>query len=80
MAHSSPPTSLFDDEAIMLGEPRQRDLKDDFPGALWPAILFLRLFEPFELAANIDKHTGDFRTHGSKCPHDPVFGCENLVP
>jgi hypothetical protein len=79
-ATALPPLRLLPaDQPVMPRETRQGDLQHDLARSLRPAIRFLSLFEALELAADVDQHAGDFRTHGRKGPHDPLLGGDDLV-
>jgi hypothetical protein len=70
---------LAADQAVVPGKSRQGDLKNDFAGPLRPAILLLRIFQAFQLAADINQHAGDLRTDGHQRAHHPLLGREHLV-
>jgi hypothetical protein len=63
----------------MLREPRQRDLEHDLPGALRPAFIPLRLFEPFQFATDIDQHTGELRPYGLQRPGHPFLRGDDII-
>jgi len=63
----------------MSRKPVERKLKHDLAGPLRPAAAFLSVFEPLQLATNIDEHPGEIRSNGFNCPHDTLLGGEDLI-
>jgi hypothetical protein len=66
-------------EPVMSRQPVEGELEHDLARALRPAVTLLRVFEPFQLAANIDEHPGKLRTHGVDRVHNALFGGDDLI-
>jgi hypothetical protein len=63
----------------MSRKPRECEREHDLAGPLRPAVALLRVFEPLQLATNVDEHPGELRSHGFDRPHDTLLGGDDLI-
>jgi hypothetical protein len=63
----------------MSRKPVEREREHDLACPLRPAMALLSVFEPFQLAADIDEHAGKLRSNGFNRSHDALLGGDDLI-
>ena len=70
---------LGNDQAVMPGKPRKRELQEHLARSLRPAIDLFGLLETFQLATNIDQDAGEFRPNRLERAHNPLLGGDGVI-
>ena len=66
-------------ETVMSRETGEREREDDLAGPLRPAVAFLGVFQPLQLATNIDEQPSELRSNGFNRPHDTLLRGDDLI-
>jgi hypothetical protein len=69
---------ILPDQAVMSGEPSQRDLKDAFAGSLRPAILLLGVFEALSARSKY-RPARPTLAHSHERTQHPLFGGDHVI-
>jgi hypothetical protein len=78
-ALSTPACLVSHIETVMSRKTGERKREDDLAGPLRPAVAFLGVFQPLQLATNIDEQPGELRSNGLNRPHDTLLGGDDLI-
>src|SRR5204862_6028804 len=79
-ASAAAPVALIrDGNPVMSGKARERDLEHDLAGPLRPTLIPLGLLEALQLAADIDQHAGELRSHGFERTRYTLLGGDDVV-
>ncbi len=70
---------LRNDQAVMPGKPRKRELQDHFARPLRPAIDLFGLLETFQLATDVDEDAGEFRPNRVERAHNPLLSGDGVI-
>ncbi len=70
---------LGNDQAVMPGKPRKRELQDHFARPLRPAIDLFGLLETFQLATDVDQDAGESRPNRLERAHNPLLGSDGVI-